>query len=339
MTKHNHEMENAMKRRTILGFTAGRICAATTGILALLCATGVATAQSGIGSNGECIGDGDGSGTVAINELITAVRNSLEGCPMRDVALQFAARVGDTPFACGQTYPGIGSTEVDFRPADMRFYVSRVRLVTADGREVAVELEQDGLWQREGLALLDFENAAPPCSVGTTATNDVVVGKVPAGIYDRIRFDLGVPFAMNHADASTALPPLSFTSMFWNWNGGYKFLRVDSFNGDGLDQFNVHLGSTGCNGATPVNPPSEECLNPNRPEIELAGFDPDSSVIVADLAALLADSDITSNQTDTAPGCQSFLADLDCVPVFAKLGMNFTEPGGAAPRQTFFHVE
>jgi len=301
--------------------------------------TGTAFAQGGLGSQGECVGDADGGGSVAINELIIAVNNALEGCPMRDVAIQFAARVGDAPVACGQAYPGIGTGAVDFRPADMRFYVSRVRLVTPDGREVPVALEQDGRWQREDVALLDFENGEPPCSLGTAAMNDVVVGKVPAGAYNRIRFDLGLPFALNHADASTALPPLGFTSMFWNWNGGYKFLRIDSFNGDGLDQFNIHLGSTGCNGANPNNPPSEECLNPNRAEIELGGFDPDTSLIVADIATLLADSDITANQPDTAPGCQSFVGDDDCIAVFEKLGMNFSDAGGEAPEQTFFHVE
>jgi len=328
-----------MKTTAILHSIANTVRTAATGLLILVCASGMASAQAGLGSNGECVGDADGGGTVAINELIIAVNNALDGCPMRDVAIQFAARIGEIPFACGQTYPGVGSGGVDFRPADMRFYVSRVRLVTPDGGEVPVELEQDGLWQREDVALLDFENAEPPCSVGTPGRNNVIVGKVPAGVYNRIRFDRGVPFELNHGDASTALPPLNSTSMFWNWNGGYKFLRIDSFNGEGLDQFNVHLGSTGCNGSTPVNPPSEECLNPNRPEIELAGFDPDSSVIVADIAALLADSDITANQPDTAPGCQSFLGDNDCIPVFENLGLNFTEPGATAPQQTFFRVE
>lgn len=296
-------------------------------------------AQDGIGVDGQCVGDGNNNGTVNIDELITAVANSLNGCSMRDVAIRFAARVGDESFACGETYPNIGIGRNDFRPSDMRFYVSRVRLVTPEGREEAVELEQDGRWQLDDLALLDFEDAQPPCAVGTAATNDVVVGKVPAGFYNRIRFDLGIPFALNHADASTALSPLNFTSMFWNWNGGYKFVRVDSFNGEALSEFNIHLGSTGCNGATPVNPPSTECLNPNRPEIELGGFDPDTSVIIADLAALLADSDIVANAPSTAPGCQSFPNDADCEPVFEKLGMNFSDPGGAAPRQTFFRIE
>ncbi|MND07099.1 hypothetical protein D3C83_288860 [compost metagenome] len=53
----------------------------------------------------------------------------------------------------------------------------------------------------------------------------------------------------------------------------------------------------------------------------------------------MADADIEANQAGTAPGCQSFPSDLDCVPVFAAIGMNYTDPGGTAPRQTFFHVE
>jgi len=36
---------------------------------------------------------------------------------------------------------------------------------------------------------------------------------------------------------------------------------------------------------------------------------------------------------------QPLLLDNDCIPVFEKLGMNFAEPSGEAPTQTFFHVE
>jgi len=110
-----------------------------------------AVAQDGIGSYGQCVGDGNNNGAVTVDELITAVGNSLDGCAMRDVAIRFAARVGDDTFACGETYPGIGVGQDDFRPSDMRFYVSRVRLVTPDGREEAVELEQDGRWQIDDL--------------------------------------------------------------------------------------------------------------------------------------------------------------------------------------------
>ncbi len=38
--------------------------------------------------------------------------------------------------------------------------------------------------------------------------------------------------------------------MFWSWQLGYKFLRVDTAD----DEFRIHLGSTGCqsDGAQPA---------------------------------------------------------------------------------------
>jgi len=74
-------------------------------------------------------------------------------------------------------------------------------------------------------------------------------------------------------------------------------------------------------------------------EIELTGFNPASSVIVADLAALLSDSDINSNQVNTAPGCQSDPDDLDCVPMFKNLGINFSDGSPNPTSQKFFRLE
>jgi uncharacterized repeat protein (TIGR04052 family) len=308
-------------------------------IVAILGLAGTTPAQDGLGSGGECVGDRDGNNAVTIDELVTAVSNSLNDCPERPIEIQFAAQIGDEAFRCGGTYPGVGEPASDFRPTDFRFYVSDIRLVKSNGDEVALALEQDGRWQRGDLALLDFEDATGPCSMGTASMNTSVRGTVPAGIYTGIRFDLGVPYEMNHQDASLAEPPLSFSSMFWNWNGGYKFFRIDSFNGDDLTQFNVHLGSTGCNGDSPLNPPSEECANPNRPDVYLGGFDPDTSVIVADAKALLEGADIERNQADTAAGCQSAPVDMDCVPVFANLGLDFAGNQGDPSQQKLFRVE
>ena len=70
--------------------------------------------------------------------------------------------------------------------------------------------EQDGLWQYENVALLDFEDKTGGCrDVGTVETNAQVVGTVPEGDYTGLTFDLGVPFELNHIDASTAPSPLN----------------------------------------------------------------------------------------------------------------------------------
>lgn len=308
-------------------------------IFATLLIANVALAQGGLDPNGQCVGDGNGDAEVSIDELVTAVNNALGGCADREIQINFAAAIGDQDFACGQTYENQGASGSPLRVTDFRFYVSNVRLLKSNGDEVPLDLEQDDLWQRDDLALLDFEDGTSGCSAGNEGTNSMVRGTAPAGVYTGIRFELGVPFDMNHGNAELETPPLNVTSMFWNWNGGYKFIRVDAFAGpiDAAVNYNLHLGSTGCEGGTPVTPPGQPCANPNRPEITLHGFDPATNIIVADLAPLLADADLESNQMETAPGCQSQPFDMDCDTVFPKLGLPFGEtPAGA---QQLFRVE
>ena len=308
-------------------------------LTALALWTWSAGAQSGLDVNGQCVGDANGDGNVRVNEIIQAVGNALNGCAERNIEINFAATVGDESFTCGGIYEGIGSGDSTMRLADFRFYVSNVRLLTPAGDEVALALEEDELWQREGLALLDFETGSPGCPVGNEPVNTSIRGTAPAGIYTGIRFDMGVPFNMNHGDAEQAESPLNLTSMFWNWNGGYKFIRVDAFGGpvDAGVSYNLHIGSTGCDGGAPPIPPMEECANPNLPEITLTGFNPETNVIVADLAPVLADANIEENQMESAPGCQSQPFDMDCVPVFPKLGLAFGET--PASTQVLFRVE
>ncbi len=298
-----------------------------------------ALGQDGLDANGQCIGDGNGDASVTIDELITAVKNSLNGCADRAVEINFAAAVGDENFTCGGIYDGVGASKSKLRLTDFRFYVSNVRLLKSNGDEVPLALEQDGIWQRDSLALLDFETGDAGCSFGNDLLNSSVRGTAPAGVYTGVRFDLGVPFDMDHGNAESETEPLNLTSMFWNWNGGYKFIRVDGFAGpvDSAINYNLHLGSTGCNGASALNPPSEECANPNRPEITLNGFNLESNVIVADLATLLADASLETNQAETAPGCQSQPFDMDCRAVFPRLGLPFGET--PAEPQKLFRVQ
>ncbi len=300
---------------------------------------GPSLAQPGLDANGQCIGDGDGNGSVAINELITAVNNALDGCAERQIEINFAAAIGDESFTCGGVYEGIGSTGATLRLTDFRFYVSNVRMLTPNGDEVPLALEQDGIWQRENVALLDFEDGTTGCSFGNALVNSSVRGTAPAGIYTGVRFDLGIPFELNHGNVETETEPLNVTAMFWNWQGGYKFIRVDGFSGSIEEAigFNLHVGSTGCASAAPPLPPSQPCTNPNRADITLTGFNPATNVIVADLAAVLADTNVEVNQAETAPGCQAQPFDQDCAGIFDRLGLPFgDQPAGT---QRLFRVE
>ena len=295
----------------------------------------------GLDVNGQCVGDANSDGQIEINELIIAVNNALAGCPRLPITLNFQGQVGNQAFACGSSYTGIGtgSPQTHFLPSDFRFYVSNVQLITAAGTAVPMDLDDDHVWQyvpnppnpKEEVALLDFENGTGPCSQGSTATNMQVTGSVPAGVYTAVQFDLGLPFDLDHGNAATAPAPLNVTDLFWSWQQGYRFVKIDSFP---PTAFAVHIGSTDCTGSAPTAPPTT-CTHPNVATVTLTGFNPEHSVIVADLAALLAGSNI---DTFTRGGCQSEPDNPDCAPIFQNLGLTF--PGGApTTTQTFFHLE
>ena len=164
------------------------------------------------------------------------------------MTITFRPQVGTEAFSCTATYTGFGTTGSTVAFADFKLYLSDVRLVTSSGSEEPVTLEQDGEWQLQNVALLDFDNGTGSC-VGSTETNYQVKGTVPAGTYSGIKFTMGIPFDLNHGDVATAAAPLNSTDMFWVWNYGYKFLRVDLSTTGQPDGFFLHVGSTGCNEA------------------------------------------------------------------------------------------
>lgn len=164
----------------------------------------------------------------------------------KPVAIRFQAQVGDALFTCGKRYDGIGVTKSKISGRDFRFYVSNVRLVDAAGEETPLQLDQDGKWQLDDLALIDFENGTGGCSNGTPEMNERITGKVPDGQYTGLRFTLGVPFNKNHLDPLTQPSPLNLTALMWVWNAGHKFARLDFSSTGNPRGFLVHLGSTGC---------------------------------------------------------------------------------------------
>ena len=244
---------------------------------------------------------------------------------MRQVSLRFAAAVGDEPAACGQIYAGLGTTAESAELLDLRFYVSNIRLIRSDGQEVPLTLEQDGKWQVQDVALLDFENGTGRCAdTGTTDLNAAVHGTVPNGDYDGIVFDVAVPFELNHDDLAASPSPLNVSAMFWAWAIGHEFIRVDLQTAGGL-RWNMHLGSTMCESGGPTDPPESACARPNVPTIAMAPFDPDNDTIVFDVRELFASSDLTQDTADTASGCQTFPDDAnECTDLFPNLGLDFT---------------
>jgi uncharacterized repeat protein (TIGR04052 family) len=273
----------------------------------------------------------------------------------QNVTLRFAAEFAGKPFDCSSTIEGVGATKVAVTPIDFRLYVSEIRLVRADGALVPLALDQDGKWQSKNLALLDFENASAGCVNGTPETRSVVTGQAPIGDYKGVRFTIGVPFEMNHQDPTLAASPLNLTSMFWTWQGGYKFIKIDfgvkgaqanrvkdmaggnhsspmkPMNGGERSAqpapspaFAIHLGSTLCKSDSRTTPPSG-CTNPNRMEISFDTFDLARNVVVFDPAPVLVANNVEVNTPETSPGCMSFLNDPECNTLMPRLGFDYGE--------------
>lgn len=256
--------------------------------------------------------------------------------------IHFVAYVGDEVAVCGEEYADVGADGATISFNDFRFYISNVHLITADGEAVPFELEQDGIWQTENVVLIDFEDHTNGCSeIGTPSYNGEIVGSAPEGEYTGLAFDLGVPFELNHIDATSAPSPLNIAGLWWNWQGGYKFIRVDLFtDAPEHSAWNLHVGSTGCVSPVSVMPPAERCSRPNVASYHFEAFNLDEDVVIADLGGLLSAVNLYDN-TPMPPGCMAGVDDPDCEMLFVGFGLSL-ETGAClednCASQTFFRI-
>lgn len=191
----------------------------------------------------------------------------------------------------------------------VQFYVFDVELLRGNGAWQSVTLNTESPWQTERVALLDLKGPNPE-------RREAVTGTVAGESYTGVRFSIGVPFELNHANPLTASAPLNRAELFWSWQSGYKFLRVELTDQEHAGAF--HLGSTGCSSASALRPPAQPCMQPNMMRIELRDFDPLQQPIevrVADMVAALK----SSNQAACTGDYES---DAACVAAFALTGLD-----------------
>lgn len=280
------------------------------------------------------------------------------------LSMPFSVVAGTDPVTCGTTFTGLGLAGSDVTFADIRMFVHDLALVTDQGDVIPVALDADAAGQNADVALLDFRDKADVndngdlldvCVSGTDANpgfNDTVEGSVSLDqsvTVESIRFTIGVPFELNHANPAGAEEPLrspgQAAGMTWNWQNGYKFLAIDVLP-VGSARWNIHLGSTGCpvvssdleQGVTP-----EPCTADNRLEVTLplGAVELENAAIQIDYAALVSGSNLGVNEGG-APGCMSFPGDPECVSLFEHLAIPFggsTNQGGDPNVQVFSVVE
>jgi uncharacterized repeat protein (TIGR04052 family) len=261
------------------------------------------------------------------------------GCGPSGTAISFKAMMGTQAFSCGTEYKDVGTSKASFQAQDFRFYVHNVRLLS-DGKEVPIKLVADGKWQTDAIALLDFEDKTGKCNIGTAETNQSIIANIPEGTYKGIRFTVGIPFESNHKDAFNASAPLNVTAMFWSWQGGYKFFRLDGFT-PGTDDdiaYRFHIGSIGCKADADKNVSS--CMYPNRAEVELSDFEPGKHSIVVDASKILANEEINKTPPDGQKhnGCMSGSDEPNCEKTFPLIGLTYKKDETNPTVQTIFSL-
>lgn len=244
-----------------------------------------------------------------------------DGSSEKKFSVRFSPQVGEQSVRCNASYPNIGKTGTTIELLDFKMYVRDVTLVRANGEKHPLKLDQDGKWQRDAIALLDFEDGTGTCGTGSPDTRLEVVGRAPDfNDYTGLEFKLGLPEELNHLNGPVEPPPLNTPGMWWSWLGGYKFLKLEVRTTKNATWF-FHLGASGCTGSTAEG---YNCAATNQSAVALSGFNPEENQVVLDLAALYAGSDldhVVDHETDTIAGCMSSLSDPECAALFSQVGL------------------
>lgn len=192
-----------------------------------------------------------------------------------------------------------------FLLAGQQWQLAQLQLYLADfqlnGQPALLHTDEQMPWQQQRLALLGTD-----CQTNGQWQLQFA-GPLPKG---ELTFVLGVPDDLNHQNPLTAPPPLSQSDMFWSWQGGHKFFRLELKSA--ADGWALHLGSTGCQSASVLRPPAGPCTQPNRARFSLPYQG--EKVLALDLALLLTDFTPTARHN-----CMSDTLQQSCQLLLPKL--------------------
>ena len=195
-----------------------------------------------------------------------------------------------------------------YRPR-LRFFVSDITMIDANGAAVPVRLDPSRPWQDDRTALISLLGDRRQADVETASIH----GSVAPGKYVSMEFLLGIPFDRNHGNPLHAPAPRNVSAMYWSWQSGHKFVRLDLGT-----SWSFHLGSLGCHSESAVRPPTRGCRRPHLARIRLPARAAQDGNVVVDLASLLAAVDPARD-----PNCMGRYAEREvCRRVLGELGLD-----------------
>ncbi|MGP9800283.1 MbnP family copper-binding protein [Rheinheimera sp. NSM] len=236
--------------------------------------------------------------------LLSCILTGCNPAPGTTSTLTLQLRVNAKPVSCDTAF---SLTEKAWQLQQFQLYVSDFRL-----NNMPLPLDTAALHQQADIALLG--------TVCDGADNWQLQFAKPltAG---QLSFTLGVPAALNHQDPLRAAAPLNQSDMFWSWQQGYKYLRLDIHStAQPGQQWSLHLGATGCRSASPMRAPEAGCNNPNRVAINLDYLP--GQQLVLDLAPILTGVYLSADNH-----CMSDPNRLSCQTLLPRLGIGARPQG------------
>ncbi len=289
----------------------------------------------------------------ALNALVGILAIGLSACSDNDdsmanlsedmqqnVVVNFATKVNDMDFRCGDTYQiGSGQSKA-LQINDLRYYLSDISLKSATGSETKLALVNDNAWQNDEIALMDFRencllNSGIDNGLNASLSNTQVIANASVEALNtasELCFTVGLPDHVNHADPDSADSPLNVTGMNWIWLVGHKHFRFDAIADpqNSATAFNFHLGNTGCSNALGEDgsndfgqAPVSSCLAVNTPRFCVAFNDLTTQDIVLNVDKIFAETDIMYNTPDTPKVCMSGANDPECQSIMSRMNLDF----------------
>ena len=153
--------------------------------------------------------------------------------------------VGDKPFHFDSTYKSPAG-EV-YSVNNIKFFISEIAFSRSNTPERAAQSDSS----LHGVYLVDFSEAKRDSITG--ALRHATYYTMQTGAYSDVRFNIGVPRALNHSDPTQAPYPLNVgnTDMFWEWNSGYIFFLLEGISTSAEDSI-IHLAIGGDSRIMPI---------------------------------------------------------------------------------------
>jgi hypothetical protein len=151
------------------------------------------------------------------------------------LTLHFNNKAGDTEIALntGKYINAAGDT---FTVSLLQYFISNIQLVKEDGSVYTIPQDSSYFFIQQD------DSATHSCTL-----------HVPVASYKAIRFLIGIDSIRNTAgiDKRTGILDPTLTDMYWGWNSGYIFLKMEGFSSSapedaaGLHKYRFHIGGFG----------------------------------------------------------------------------------------------